>query len=160
MLVSAGRAAATAPTSVTVAGDLQSERGCAGDWDPACSATHLSYDANSAVWKGTWTLPAGNYQYKVALNDSWNESYGLHAARSGVRIADAEAAGLLSPTCSVNFSASGAQAVVPTCMKYDALNDQFVYNWKLGKAPGQQTITITVSSGGVTSKSGSITIVK
>jgi len=31
-----------APLKVTVAGSLQSEAGCPGDWDPACAATHLS----------------------------------------------------------------------------------------------------------------------
>jgi glucoamylase len=71
------------PTSVTVAGDLQSEAGCAGDWDPACAATHLTYDASDDVWQGTFTLPAGNYQYKAALNDSWDENYGLHAVLGG-----------------------------------------------------------------------------
>ena len=97
----------------------------------------------SSKWKAGQTVPI-----KIAVT------------RSGVRISDAEATGLLSPTCFVKFSASGAQAVAPTCVKYDALNDQFVYNWKLGNATGQDTITVTVSSGGVTSKSESITIVK
>ncbi len=46
-----------APTSVTIAGSLQSELGCAGDWDPACAATHLTYDAGDDVWQGTLTLP-------------------------------------------------------------------------------------------------------
>ena len=41
------------PTSVTIAGSLQSEAGCAGDWDPACAATHLTYDATDDVWQGT-----------------------------------------------------------------------------------------------------------
>ena len=67
------------PTSVTIAGSLQSEAGCAGDWDPACAATHLAYDAGDDVWQGTFTLPAGSYEYKAALNDSWDENYGLHA---------------------------------------------------------------------------------
>ena len=74
------------PTSVTVAGDLQSEAGCAGDWDPACAATHLAYDASDDVWQGTFSLPAGNYQYKAALNDSWDENYGLHAVPGGDNI--------------------------------------------------------------------------
>ena len=74
------------PTSVTVAGDLQSEAGCAGDWDPACAATHLTYDASDDVWQGTFSLPAGNYQYKAALNDSWDENYGLHAVPGGDNI--------------------------------------------------------------------------
>ena len=67
------------PTSVTIAGSLQSELGCAGDWDPACAATHLTYDAGDDVWQGTWTVPAGSYEYKAALNDGWDENYGLHA---------------------------------------------------------------------------------
>ena len=54
------------PTSVTVAGSLQSEAGCPDDWDPACATTHLAYDANDGVWQGTFnSLPAGNYEYKA-----------------------------------------------------------------------------------------------
>ena len=34
------------------------------------------------VWQGTFALPAGNYEYKAALNDAWDENYGLHAARA------------------------------------------------------------------------------
>ena len=70
------------PTSVTVAGSLQSEVGCPGDWDPACATTHLAYDANDDVWQGTFSLPAGDYEYKAALNDAWAENYGLHADRT------------------------------------------------------------------------------
>ena len=71
------------PTSVTVAGSLQSEAGCPGDWDPACATTHLAYDANDDVWQGTFDdLPAGNYEYKAPLNDAWDENYGLHAVQS------------------------------------------------------------------------------
>ena len=64
-----------APASVTIAGDLNSEMGCAGDWDPACAAAHLTYDAADDVWQGSWALPAGNYEYKAALNDAWAVSY-------------------------------------------------------------------------------------
>ncbi|HYX76476.1 MAG TPA: hypothetical protein VE757_04795, partial [Gaiellaceae bacterium] len=74
------------PTSVTVAGDLQSEAGCSGDWDPACPATHLTYDSSDDVWQGTFSLPAGNYEYKAALNNSWDENYGLHAEAGGANI--------------------------------------------------------------------------
>src|SRR5258705_12446186 len=71
------------PTSVTVVGDLQSKAGCGGDWDPTCAATHLTYDASDDVWQRTFSLPAGTYQYKAALNDSWDENYGLHALPGG-----------------------------------------------------------------------------
>jgi glycosidase len=73
-------------SSVTIAGSLDSEIGCAGDWDPACAAAHLTYDAADDVWQQTFSLPAGDYEYKAALNDSWDENYGLHAASNGANI--------------------------------------------------------------------------
>ena len=48
------------PTSVTIAGSLQSELGCAGDWDPGCAATHLEYDAADGVWQKAFPVPAGS----------------------------------------------------------------------------------------------------
>ncbi|HEX9017535.1 MAG TPA: alpha-amylase family glycosyl hydrolase [Anaerolineaceae bacterium] len=75
------------PTSVTIAGDLQSALGCAGNWDPGCAATHLTYDANDDVWQGTFNVPAGNWLYKAALNNSWDENYGKNATRNGDNIA-------------------------------------------------------------------------
>src|SRR5262249_42163063 len=74
------------PASVTVAGSLQSELGCSGDWQPACSATHLTFDAEDQVWQGTFNVPAGNWEYKAPLNDSWDENYGDHATRNGPNI--------------------------------------------------------------------------
>src|SRR4051794_21129960 len=75
-----------APSSVTIAGSLQSEAGCSGDWDPGCAATHLLYDAGDDVWQGSFGLPAGSYEYKAALNDGWDENYGLHAQQGGANI--------------------------------------------------------------------------
>ena len=86
-LVSSAVASHTpAPSSVTIAGSLQSESGCTGDWDPACAQTHLPYDASDDVWQGTFALPAGSYDYKAALNDSWDENYGLNAVQDGSNI--------------------------------------------------------------------------
>jgi alpha-amylase len=62
--------------SVTVAGSLQSELGCPDDWQPGCAATHLAFDTSDGQWHGTFTLPAGSYEWKVAINDAWTESYG------------------------------------------------------------------------------------
>ena len=72
----------TAPTSVTIAGSLQSELGCPGDWQPECAATHLAFDTNDQVWQGTFAVPiaAAPYEYKAALNDTWDENYGANAA--------------------------------------------------------------------------------
>lgn len=81
------RAAHTpAPSSVTLAGNLQSELGCAGDWDPACAATHLAYDASDDAWQASFSLPAGSYEYKAALNDGWDENYGANGVANGGNI--------------------------------------------------------------------------
>ncbi len=74
------------PASVTIAGDLQSELGCPGDWQPECAATHLTNDTADDVWQGTFTIPAGAWQYKAALNDTWDENYGAHAQPGGDNI--------------------------------------------------------------------------
>ncbi len=80
------QAVATTTSSVTIAGDLQSEAGCSGDWDPSCATTHLAYSADDDVWQGTWTIPAGAWSYKAALNDGWTENYGQHAVENGTQI--------------------------------------------------------------------------
>jgi glycosidase/fibronectin type 3 domain-containing protein len=75
-----------APTAVTIAGSLQSELGCSGDWQPDCAATHLTYDATDGVWQGAFDVPAGSWEYKAPLNDSWTENYGANATRNGANI--------------------------------------------------------------------------
>ncbi len=76
-----------APTSVTLVGSLQSELGCAGDWDPACAAAHMTYDADDDVWQLAASLPAGTYEFKAALNDTWDENYGAGGVAGGDNIA-------------------------------------------------------------------------
>jgi hypothetical protein len=80
------RADAPNPTAVTIAGSLQSELGCSGDWQPDCAAPQLTYDASDDVWQGAFTLPAGSYEYKAPLNNSWTENYGANARRDGPNI--------------------------------------------------------------------------
>ncbi len=96
-LPSVVRAAHTpSPTSVTVAGDLDSEIGCTGDWDAGCAAAHLA-DQGNDVWAQTFSLPAASYQYKIALNDSWDENYGAGGVQGGENI------GLAAPGGDVRF---------------------------------------------------------
>jgi glycosidase len=76
-----------APSAVTIAGSLQSELGCPSDWQPECAATHLSFDANDGVWQGTFAIPAGGWEYKAALNNAWDESYGLHGGGDNINLA-------------------------------------------------------------------------
>ena len=74
------------PSSVTVAGSLQAELGCSGDWQPDCAATRLGYDAGDDAWQGVFNVPAGSWEYKAALNDSWDENYGAGAVQNGSNI--------------------------------------------------------------------------
>jgi pullulanase-type alpha-1,6-glucosidase len=74
------------PTSVTIPGSLQSELGCSGDWQPECAATALAFDGDDGVWQATFSVPAGSWEYKAALNGSWDENYGANATRNGANI--------------------------------------------------------------------------
>ena len=72
---------------VVIAGSLQSEAGCAGDWDPACGASALAFDASDQIWQGTFAaLPAGSYEYLGALNGGWTEYYGQGGVLGGPNI--------------------------------------------------------------------------
>jgi hypothetical protein len=75
------------PDFASVPGDHNSEMGCSGDWQPDCAQAQLTLDAKDQVWKGTYTIPAGNaHAYKVAINKSWDENYGLGAQPGGANI--------------------------------------------------------------------------
>ncbi|MCC2031694.1 pullulanase-type alpha-1,6-glucosidase [Microbacterium allomyrinae] len=71
---------------ITVAGSLDSELGCAGDWAPGCEAAKLTLRADG-IWAGTFDLAAGDYEYKFAFNGSWDENYGANGVRDGANIA-------------------------------------------------------------------------
>ena len=59
------------------------ELGCPDDWQPDCADTHLDYEPDDDVWQKSFVVPSGTYQYKVALNDSWDENYGADAEAGG-----------------------------------------------------------------------------
>ncbi|CAA9504525.1 MAG: GH13_13 / GH13_37 / GH13_32 / GH13 / GH13_ 14 / GH13_11 [uncultured Solirubrobacteraceae bacterium] len=82
------------PGSVTLVGALQSELGCPGDWQPPCAATALQPVAGQpGVFRGTFDVPAGSWEYKVALNGSWDENYGGGGAPGGANITLSAAGG-------------------------------------------------------------------
>ena len=73
------------PVVVTLVGSLQSEVGCLGDWDPSCTASAL-VQGPPGVWTTTVDLPAGDFEYKVALNNSRETNYGANAVPGGANI--------------------------------------------------------------------------
>ena len=72
--------------SVALVGSLQDELGCPGDWQPECASTELGFDSEDDIWQAAFNLPGGDWEYKVALNDTWDESYGANAALGGGNI--------------------------------------------------------------------------
>ncbi|MGE5140347.1 MAG: alpha amylase N-terminal ig-like domain-containing protein, partial [Rudaea sp.] len=77
----------------TVAGDMQSELGCPGDWQPDCVRTLMvDPDGNGIYSFETTSLLAGSYQFKVARDEGWNTSYpannvGFTVATAGQKVA-------------------------------------------------------------------------
>lgn len=71
-----------ATTKVVLVGDLQSKFTSTGaeapgkDWDETSVVTQMTYSDNG-LYSFTGTLPAGEYNYKVTLNDLWDENYGF-----------------------------------------------------------------------------------
>ena len=74
------------PGTVAIAGTLNSEMDCPGDWEPWCDQAQMTLDANDQIWKKEATLPAGPYAYKAALNRTWTENYGLGGVPNGANI--------------------------------------------------------------------------
>ncbi|GAA1851414.1 pullulanase-type alpha-1,6-glucosidase [Myceligenerans crystallogenes] len=71
---------------VTVPGSHNSEMGCAGDWTPDCEAARLTV-REDGTYAGTFEVPAGSYEFKVAVGGSWAENYGADGARDGANLA-------------------------------------------------------------------------
>ncbi|MDR7361038.1 pullulanase X25 domain-containing protein [Nocardioides marmoribigeumensis] len=83
LLLPSAPAAQAQPTTVSVPGSFGSEVGCAGDWDPGCSQVQLVRGTDDDVWSTVLWLPEGSYEYKAALNGTWDVNYGLHAVQGG-----------------------------------------------------------------------------
>jgi pullulanase-type alpha-1,6-glucosidase len=69
-------ASAAEPRTFALVGSLQDELGCPGDWQPECTATELAPTTTDGRYAIDVTLPAGSYEFKVAVDDAWDESYG------------------------------------------------------------------------------------
>ncbi|MCC6802432.1 MAG: DUF3372 domain-containing protein, partial [Anaerolineae bacterium] len=86
LLVTSAQAQNAQPSMVVIPGTIQSVLGCTGDWQPDCEATALAYSDEDQLWMATFDLPAGDYEYKAALDGSWDINYGLHAEQNGANI--------------------------------------------------------------------------
>jgi glycosidase len=72
---------------VVAAGSFQDELGCPGDWLPNCLRSLLvDPDGNGIHRFETTALPAGDYETKVAIGQSWDENYGAGGVADGANI--------------------------------------------------------------------------
>ncbi|MEI2777765.1 MAG: alpha-1,6-glucosidase domain-containing protein [Tetrasphaera sp.] len=76
----------TQPDFVSVPGNLNVAMGCAGNWLPDCPQAQMTLDPTDQIWKLTTSLPAGDYEFKAAINKSWTENYGRYAQPGGPNI--------------------------------------------------------------------------
>ncbi|WP_022891192.1 pullulanase-type alpha-1,6-glucosidase [Agromyces subbeticus] len=72
------------PRTFALVGSLQDELGCSADWQPECAATELTATGTAGVFAAEFTVPAGTWEYKVAVNDSWSEAYGLNGGGDNI----------------------------------------------------------------------------
>jgi len=71
---------------VNIPGDWQvAGAGCGADWDPACATSALT-DNGDGTFSGTFSIPAGEYQFKVALDGKWDTNYGVDGVSGGDNI--------------------------------------------------------------------------
>lgn len=74
------------PDEVALPGTINSLMGCDEDWAPWCDQAQMTLDAEAATWSITVDLPAGDYEYKVAINREWTENYGVDGVPDGANI--------------------------------------------------------------------------
>lgn len=79
------KALAAEGRSIVLTGTVQSKAGAAKDWDPSDTTTRMKaigHDFYSYKIK----LPAGTYYYKISVNGSWAENYGLGGNFDGANV--------------------------------------------------------------------------
>jgi len=67
---------------VNLPGSYQDQAGCGASWDPACQATALE-EGDDGMFTLTVDIPAGEWEFKVALDGDWTTNYGSDGALDG-----------------------------------------------------------------------------
>jgi maltose-binding protein MalE len=67
---------------VNLPGSYQDLVGCGAEWDPACEATAMT-KGDDGLYTLTVQIPAGDYEFKVALDGAWTVNYGSDGAQDG-----------------------------------------------------------------------------
>lgn len=79
----------------TVVGNFQSEMGCLGDWQPDCLRSWLQDADGDGLYGFSTAIPPGDYEAKVAHNETWDENYGAGGVPNGNNIPFTVAVGVM-----------------------------------------------------------------
>ncbi|MET3920048.1 glycosidase [Arthrobacter sp. UYEF20] len=71
------------PEAVAVAGDFNILLGAPANWAPQYDESQMELDPADRLWKIAADVPAGFYTFKIALNRSWDENYGVFGTFDG-----------------------------------------------------------------------------
>ncbi|RLT38369.1 MAG: hypothetical protein DWI57_12140 [Chloroflexi bacterium] len=71
-----------APTAVSFPGSYASQIGGA-EWEPADPAVQAADEDGDGIWSLTVELTGGIYEFKAAINGSWDENYGQDGVAGG-----------------------------------------------------------------------------
>ncbi len=85
-------------TIYTLPGSFNDELGCSGDWQPECLRTLMSdVDGDGIFTFVTNEIPVGNYEFKVATNESWsNPNYGAGGGPNNIPFSVASAGSVVT----------------------------------------------------------------
>jgi hypothetical protein len=140
------------PNTVVMAGSFQSELGCASDWQADCNSTRMKYDPTNGYWIDTLLIPAGHWEYKWTVNNSWNENYGQYGEPNGANIT----LDLCYPAKVVftfyysNCYASGSSYIISNGICVNKFYDANVNSWP---DPGEEPmagVKFTLTGNGIT----------
>ncbi len=71
---------------IVLCGDLQTLGGAAAKWAPSDMATKMTAGDHGFYTFTIKNMPAGTYNYKIAINGSWAENYGLNGIADGANV--------------------------------------------------------------------------
>lgn len=91
LTISDGHADTRPPESITVAvpGNYNYLAGCSSDWSTNCPNVEMMLNnpnTDDIFRLTTQAIPQGYYEYKVAINGSWDENYGAGGIQNGPNI--------------------------------------------------------------------------
>jgi len=85
-IVSSKSGAQAQPDEVSLPGTVNSVMGCGEDWAPWCDQAQMTLNPDTLLWSITVDLPAGNYEYKIAIDRAWTLNYGAAGVQDGPNI--------------------------------------------------------------------------